>query len=602
MKTYSIIRGLLLLCLFLTIIQSVTAFATKPESPTPLSPGNNYAPGEIVYTTTPTFKWNGVSGVDYYTLSISKYPYVSEDIVYNSNEIHGSSITIPSNILVPGEKYRWNMQAYKNGIGSDISWTLYFTLETGITQTPTGNPISTNAKTTLQSTFPTQTKATGLSSSGNNSSGGDNYLQYVIVGIFIAMIAGGGFVVLKRKTALKNSQSISSSVSQTNVPQSPPSYAQPIIQKETSHDQMPVQSSSSTDIPSELLSQYQDVKYLGRGGFARIFSAKKKNSTPVAIKVPLSMDPASGKSFVTELQNWTRLEQENIVRIYDFNVIPVPYFEMELCDSSFAEIKKPVEAEEAAWLIFNVCEGLKYAHKRSIVHRDLKPQNILMKNGVPKISDWGLSKVISDSTSTTTTTSFTPYYAAPEQVSNKVKDERTDIWQLGVILYELVTGALPFTGDSMIEIGMNIATKDPRCPADINPSTAQVEPIILKCLKKDPAERYQSVLELQKALGLLLRKNYTEQFTMSVSTNDFRRSAFYCGDLVMINLLTGDIATAYKYLSDLTTYAEGDVKAEAMELSMQLRNRMEYGIAEIPDELIQKAEIIVHKVSLHFRN
>ncbi|MCX6698399.1 MAG: hypothetical protein NTV68_00500, partial [Methanomicrobiales archaeon] len=90
--------------------------------------------------------------------------------------------------------------------------------------------------------------------------------------------------------------------------------------------------------------------------------------------------------------------------------------------------------------------------------------------------------------------------------------------------------------------------KDPRRPADINPGAAQIEPVILKCLEKDPAKRYQPVLELQKELGLLLRRNYSEQLTMSVSTHDFRKSAFYCGDLVMINLLTGDIATAYKYL------------------------------------------------------
>lgn len=88
--------------------------------------------------------------------------------------------------------------------------------------------------------------------------------------------------------------------------------------------------------------------------------------------------------------------------------------------------------------------------------------------------------------------------------------------------------------------------KDPRLPADINPGAAQIEPGITKCLEKDPAKRYQSVLELQKELGLLLRRNYSEQLTMSVSIHDFRKSAFYCGDLVMINLLTGDIATAYK--------------------------------------------------------
>ena len=90
----------------------------------------------------------------------------------------------------------------------------------------------------------------------------------------------------------------------------------------------------------------------------------------------------------------------------------------ELCDSALADQKKPIESEEAAWILFNVCEGLKFAHAQKIIHRDLKPQNILLKNGVPKISDWGLSRIISEST-TTTTTSFTPYYAAPEQINNE---------------------------------------------------------------------------------------------------------------------------------------------------------------------------------------
>ena len=353
-------------------------------------------------------------------------------------------------------------------------------------------------------------------------------------------------------------------------------------------------------LPQELSDLYTESTFIGKGGFARVFKAKRKDGKYVAVKIPISIDAATGRSFIAEMQNWTKLDHPNIVRVFDYNIMPMPYFEMELCDSSLAELKKPVEAEEASWILFNVCEGLKYTHKRSIVHRDLKPQNILLKNGVPKISDWGLSKVISDSTSTSAA-SFTPYYAAPEQVNNKPKDERTDIWQLGVILYELTTGELPFKGDSVVEIAVNISTKDPRLPSEVNPDAKQIEPVVLKCLKKNPAKRYQSVLELQKELGLILRKNYTEQLTMSVSTHDFRKSAFYCGDLVMVNLLTGDIATAYKYLSDLATYAEGEVKAEAMELSEQIRNRMEYGIAEIPDELIKKAEIIVHKVSAGFR-
>jgi len=358
---------------------------------------------------------------------------------------------------------------------------------------------------------------------------------------------------------------------------------------------------SREKIPQEISDRYIESELIGKGGFARVFKAKRKDGQFVAVKIPISLDESTGKSFIAELQNWTRLDHPNIVKVYNFNIMPSPYFEMELCDSSLAEIHKPVEVEEAAWLIFNVCEGLKFTHAQKIIHRDLKPQNILLKNGIPKISDWGLSKVVSESTSTTAT-SFTPYYAAPEQINSKHKDERTDIWQLGVILYELCTGVLPFRGDGVVEIAVNIATKDPQRPSEIVPDVQPIEFVIMKCLEKDPSKRYQNVLELQKDLAIYLRKNYAELLKTSVTVQDYNQSAYYCGDLVMINLLTGDIPTAYKYLLDLVHYSKGDVKVEAQELSEQIKMRMEMGVTEIPDELIQKTEIIVHQVSVGFRN
>ena len=124
----------------------------------------------------------------------------------------------------------------------------------------------------------------------------------------------------------------------------------------------------------------------------------------------------------------------------------------------------------------------------------------------------------------------------------------------------------------------------------------------IKCLQKDPVKRYQSVLELQKDLAIYLRKNYAELLNTSVTAQDYNRSAYFCGDLVMINLLTGDLAISYKYLLDLVHYSKGDVKTEAQELSDQIKMRMEMGVTEIPDELIRKAEIIVHQVSAGFRN
>jgi outer membrane protein assembly factor BamB len=353
-------------------------------------------------------------------------------------------------------------------------------------------------------------------------------------------------------------------------------------------------------LPPDLADRYTESEFIGKGGFARVFKAKRKDGKLVAVKIPISMDAMTGKSFIAEMQNWTKLSHPNIVRLFDFNIMPMPYFEEELCDSALADQSKPIESEEAAWILFNICEGLKFAHDRKIIHRDLKPQNILLKNGVPKISDWGLSRIISEST-TTSATSFTPYYAAPEQINNRAKDERTDIWQLGVILYELVTGVLPFKGDSMVEIGMNIATKDPKRPGEIKPNAQVIDTVVMKCLEKDPKNRYQSVLDLQKDLAMFLRQNYAELLKTSVSVQDFTRSASYCGDLVMINMLTGDIPTAYKYLLDFVHYSKGDVKSEARELSEQIKMRMEMGVTEIPDELITKAEIIVHKVSLDFR-
>ena len=354
-------------------------------------------------------------------------------------------------------------------------------------------------------------------------------------------------------------------------------------------------------LPPELSDRYTESEFIGKGGFARIFKAKRKDGKYIAVKIPISMDATTGRSFITEMHNWTRLSHPNIVELYDFNIIPIPYFEEELCDSALSEQKKPIGSEEAALILFNVCEGLKFAHFQKIIHRDLKPQNILIKNGVPKISDWGLSRIISERT-TTTATSFTAYYAAPEQIGNKKKDERTDIWQLGVIFYELVTGVLPFSGDSIIEVMAGIATKNPTKPSVISQSSKDVESIIMKCLEKKPGKRYQSVLALQKDLALYMRVTYTELLKTSVSVQDYSRSAFYCGDLVMVNLLTGDMKSAYKYILDLIHYSKGDVKAEAQELSEQIKMRMDMGLEEIPTELIQKAEIIVHQISAGFRN
>jgi len=350
-------------------------------------------------------------------------------------------------------------------------------------------------------------------------------------------------------------------------------------------------------IPTSLASRYTESVFIGQGGFARVFKVAKQDGSIIAVKVPIALDPSTGKSFMTEIQNWVHLDHRNIVRVIDCNILPIPFIEMEYCDGSLSAMKKPVPSREAAMFILNICEGLKYAHARSIIHLDLKPQNILISNGVPKITDWGLSRVVSCA-SLSISPSFTVLYAAPEQINGGRKDERTDIWQIGVILYELVTGQLPFTGESMVEIGMTIATKTPERPGAVHPGAQPLDAIILKCLEKQPRQRYQSVADLQKDLAAYLKLNYAESLKESVQVHDLHRSAYYCGDLVLISMKTGNLVDAYKYAADLARYSAGGARAQAIELATQIKSRVEMGAQELPGELVQKAEVIVHQMRM----
>ncbi|AEK71936.1 Serine/threonine protein kinase [Thermococcus sp. 4557] len=353
--------------------------------------------------------------------------------------------------------------------------------------------------------------------------------------------------------------------------------------------------------PVEALQElYSDFQYIGEGGFARVYRAKRKDGKTVALKIPKTLDPAVGRAFVREITNWLHLKHPNIVELYDVNVLPVPYLEMEYCESSLARVQKPLPVDEASLIVFNIAEALKYAHGKKIVHRDLKPSNVLLKNGLPKISDWGLSKVLEESMSTTTTTSFTPFYAAPEQIDKKYghTEERTDIYQLGVIFYELVTGKLPFEG-TLSQVMMGILRDDPVPPSQLNPAAREVEQIIMRMLAKRKEDRYQSIEELQRDLARVLNMTYSESLKESKTLGDVGRAKYYLTELLLINLKTNNAREAYKYASDLAFYVKGELKEEVQKLAEQVKFRLEEGL-DIPQELIEKAEIVVHKIRVGF--
>jgi hypothetical protein len=254
---------------------------------------------------------------------------------------------------------------------------------------------------------------------------------------------------------------------------------------------------SSKSLPFELQPFYTDSAFIGEGGFGRVFKAINKTGELVALKIPKSFDKKSERTFITEVSNWSHLNHPNIVKLIEYKILPIPYIETEYCEGRLEKGMKSLA--ESVSIVYEIAKGLEYAHKKNIIHGDVKISNILIKNGVYKISDWGLSKLKIDES--VTLSGATPSYAAPEQISQEFgkADERTDIYQLGNVFYELLTGRLPFEGN-ISQIYSSILTTQPIKPSEINSNSKPVNDIIMKCLNKNKNKRYSSMGELIKEL------------------------------------------------------------------------------------------------------
>jgi tRNA A-37 threonylcarbamoyl transferase component Bud32 len=242
------------------------------------------------------------------------------------------------------------------------------------------------------------------------------------------------------------------------------------------------------------LTQYTDESLIGTGGFSRVYKARNiEKNRIVAVKIPIKNDANIGKSFLRELNNWVSLDHVNIVKIYQYNILPIPYIEMEWCDLCLDNIEKPVQFNLATHYIRGVAEGLEYAHQKNIAHFDLKPQNILLKNDVPKITDWGLSRLLT--LQKTTTIGISLPFAAPEQFSTRYgkRDSRTDIWQLGILYYYILTNDIPFSGTDFAEYGKDVTTKNIKKVISEDASLQDVKHILIKCLARQKKNRYDSV-------------------------------------------------------------------------------------------------------------
>ncbi len=266
------------------------------------------------------------------------------------------------------------------------------------------------------------------------------------------------------------------------------------------------------NISTALENRFQLLKEIGRGGMGIVFQAHDKQlKEQVAIKVlsPLLSNNADGlERLKREVSAARRITHPNVIRIHDISesgglhFVSMEYFS----GTTLKDIIKrdgAFSAAEGSQIAFQICDGLESAHKHGVIHRDLKSQNIIVNDhGELKIIDFGLAANIHQQGMTATGLILgTPEYMAPEQVAGKKADERADIYSFGIILYELFTGKVPFTGETAIAVGFQQMREDPQPPREINPQiSSNLEQIILKALQKDPSARYSSVAEMRTDL------------------------------------------------------------------------------------------------------
>jgi parallel beta-helix repeat protein len=391
---------------------------------------------------------------------------------------------------------------------------------------PTPKPTSSTVKPTVSRTTPlptpTLTLTPGVSPTPAPSQvtpGNQSFLWIIALVLVILAGAAGFFLIKRRKKEVvipekrevvdNDAREIFPRIEKTQKSRPVSPKTTPAIQTRRDEEvtgPFTGPSEQKSYFPKELENKYSNIQYVGRGGIAWVFSGiRKTDGVKVAVKIPISFDEVTGKCFLNEIAAWETLRHPNIVEVSAVNILPIPYVEMEFVPGLLESVEKPLPVWVAVHLINGIAEGLRYAHEHGIIHRDIKPHNILLDDDmIPKITDWGMSKVLAADIKKSSVAGFSLSYAAPEQVSPSEfgrTDARTDIYQLGVVFYELVTGSIPFGGDSIVEVGNEILRENPIPPSEYNAEAEAVEKIILKCLAKKPADRYQSAAELLDALS-----------------------------------------------------------------------------------------------------
>jgi serine/threonine-protein kinase len=269
--------------------------------------------------------------------------------------------------------------------------------------------------------------------------------------------------------------------------------------------------------PELLSGRYELGDILGFGGMSEVHLARDTRlHRDVAVKVlraDLARDPSFYLRFRREAQNAAALNHPAIVAVYDTGEAetaagPLPYIVMEYVDGvtlrDIVHTDGPMPPKRAIEVIADACQALNFSHQHGIIHRDVKPANIMIsKTGAVKVMDFGIARALADSTSVTQTAAVigTAQYLSPEQAKGDPVDARSDVYALGCVLYEVLTGEPPFVGDSPVAVAYQHVREDPVPPsARLSTISPELDAVVLKALAKNPDNRYQSAAEMRADL------------------------------------------------------------------------------------------------------
>jgi beta-lactam-binding protein with PASTA domain/predicted Ser/Thr protein kinase len=269
--------------------------------------------------------------------------------------------------------------------------------------------------------------------------------------------------------------------------------------------------------PQHLSDRYELGDILGFGGMSEVHLARDvRLHRDVAVKVlraDLARDPSFYLRFRREAQNAAALNHPSIVAVYDTGEAetpagPLPYIVMEYVDGvtlrDIVHTEGPLPPRRAIEIIADACQALNFSHQNGIIHRDVKPANIMISTtNAVKVMDFGIARAIADSSSVTQTSAVigTAQYLSPEQARGDPVDARSDVYSLGCVLYEILTGEPPFTGDSPVSVAYQHVREDPIPPSERHEGISpDLDAVVLKALAKNPENRYQTAAEMRADL------------------------------------------------------------------------------------------------------